>query len=355
MDSSTPSPVRVGIVGATGYAGVEIVRLLHDHPGAEITLLGSQSSAGKQMGDVFTHLDVHTAALPLTAFDQTVHLDAADVFFLALANGQAMQIVPALLRAGKRVIDISADYRIRSQSTYETWYKIKHVSANLLPDAVYGLAEIYGTQIRTAGLVANPGCYTTTSILALAPALACKAIDPKSIIVDAMSGISGAGRSKATTEYLFTELDGNAKAYGIAGHRHTPEIEQELTTVCGSEVRITFTPHLVPMTRGILATCYANLCAAETIGSLHAFYEEFYADAPFVEILPLGRFPAVMDVAGSNMCRIGIAMDKRTKRLIVVSATDNLIKGAGGQAVQNFNIMIGYPETTNLPRIALYP
>lgn len=347
--------MRVAIIGATGYAGIELVRLLHNHPGAEITFLGSQSSAGKLLGDVFTHLDVATAAMPLTGFDPAEHTDVADVFFIALANGKAMEIAPKLIAAGKRIIDISADFRIRNQSVYEKWYKIKHVSPQLLSGAVYGLAEIYGAHIRKAQLVANPGCYTTTSILALAPALACKAVEPKSIIVDAMSGISGAGRSKNTTEYMFTELDGNSKAYGIAGHRHTPEIEQELTAVCGCEVVMTFTPHLVPMTRGILATCYANLCAHETVESLHAFYNEFYADAPFVEVLPLGRYPSVMDVAGSNMCRIGIAEDQRTHRLIVVSATDNLIKGAGGQAVQSFNIMVGFPETTNLPRIALYP
>jgi N-acetyl-gamma-glutamyl-phosphate reductase len=345
----------VAIIGATGYAGIELVRLLHNHPGAEITFLGSQSSAGKSMGDVFTHLDVATASRKLTAFDPAEHADVADVFFLALANGKAMQVAPQLLAAGKRIIDISADFRLRSQPVYEAWYKIKHVAPQLLSEAVYGLAEIYGAQIRHAQLVANPGCYTTTSILGLAPALACKAVEPKSIIVDAMSGVSGAGRSKGSTEYMFTELDGNAKAYGIAKHRHTPEIEQELSSVSGSDVVLTFTPHLVPMTRGILATCYAALCAHETLESLHAFYTEFYADAPFVEVLPLGRFPAVMDVAGSNMCRIGLAEDPRTSRLIVVSATDNLIKGAGGQAVQNFNIMIGYPETTNLPRIALYP
>ncbi|HEY3412972.1 MAG TPA: N-acetyl-gamma-glutamyl-phosphate reductase [Armatimonadota bacterium] len=355
MDSDTPRPVRVGIVGATGYAGIELVRLLHNHPGVQITFLGSNSANGKQLGDVFTHLDVTSAVMPLKAFDPSRHADVADVFFLALANGKAMEIAPGLLAQGKRVIDISADYRIRSQSVYEKWYKIKHTSPELLPQAVYGLAEIYGTKIRQAQLVANPGCYTTTSILALAPALACKAVDPQSIIVDAMSGVSGAGRSKATTEYLFTELNGNAKAYGIATHRHTPEIEQELTTVCGCEVRLTFTPHLAPMTRGILATCYATLSGHETLDSLHAFYEEFYADAPFVDVVPMGRYPSVMDVAGSNMCRIGIATDPRTNRLIVISATDNLIKGAGGQAVQNFNIMVGYPETTNLPRIALYP
>lgn len=355
MESDTPGPVRVAIIGATGYAGIELVRLLHNHPGAQITFLGSNTSSGKQLGDVFSHLDVASAVTPLSAFDPVSHSDVAEVYFLALANGKAMEIAPALIAQGKRVIDISADYRIRSQPVYETWYKIKHASPELLPQAVYGLAEIYGTQIRQAKLVANPGCYTTTSILALAPALACKAVDPKSIIVDAMSGISGAGRSKATTDYLFSELDGNAKAYGIAGHRHTPEIEQELTSICGCEVRMTFTPHLVPMTRGILATCYASLSGHETVESLHAFYEEFYADAPFVDVVPLGKYPSVMDVAGSNMCRIGIATDPRTNRLIVIASTDNLIKGAAGQAVQNFNIMIGYPETTNLPRFALYP
>jgi N-acetyl-gamma-glutamyl-phosphate reductase len=180
-------------------------------------------------------------------------------------------------------------------------------------------------------------------------------VDPCSIIVDAMSGVSGAGRSKKSTEYMFSELDGNAKAYGVAGHRHTPEIEQELAAVCGTDVRITFTPHLVPMVRGILATSYMNLKTDETLETLHSFYQEFYADAPFVNVLPLGQYPSTQYVKGSNMCLLGLAMDSRTDRLIVVSASDNLIKGASGQAVQNFNIMIGFPETTNLPQIALYP
>jgi N-acetyl-gamma-glutamyl-phosphate reductase len=347
--------VRVGIVGATGYAGIELVRLLHNHPGAEITFLGSQSTAGKHLSDVFPHVDMVTGAKQLEAFDVERHFDAADIFFLAMDNGHAMQIVPTLLQKGKRVIDLSADFRLRDASAYPIWYHARHSAPEMLAEAVYGLPEMYGMRIRSAQILANPGCYTTTSILACAPALACKSVDPCSIIVDAMSGVSGAGRSKKTTEYMFAELDGNAKAYGVAGHRHTPEIEQELAAVCGTDVRITFTPHLVPMVRGILATSYLNLKTDETLDTLHSFYQEFYADAPFVNVLPLGQFPSTQYVKGSNMCLLGLAMDTRTDRLIVISASDNLIKGASGQAVQNFNIMIGFPETTNLPQIALYP
>lgn len=355
MASSAPKPVRVAIVGATGYTGIELVRLLHNHPGACIALLGSHSTAGKQLCEVFAHVDVETGAKRLVAFDVDEHADAADVFFLAMDNGRAMEIAPRLLERGKRVIDLSADFRLRDTADYETWYKTTHTNPALLNTAVYGLPEIYGAQVRGAQLVANPGCYTTTSILALAPALACKAVDPTSIIVDAMSGVSGAGRSKKSTDYMFSELSGNAKVYGVAAHRHTPEIEQELTGISGDRVRVTFTPHLVPMVRGILATCYATLCSGEDLNTLHAFYEEFFADAPFVDVMPLGQFPGTQHVKGSNMCRIGLGLDTRTRRLIVVSATDNLIKGAAGQAVQNFNIMIGFPETTNLPCIAVYP
>jgi N-acetyl-gamma-glutamyl-phosphate reductase len=355
MDSSTPGPVRVGIVGATGYAGIELVRLLHNHPGAEITFLGSRSSAGKRLGDVFPHVDMATGAMTLEAFNPELHTDAADVFFLAMDNGTAMRIVPDLLARGKRIIDLSADYRLKDPAAYPVWYQGEHASPDYLSEAVYGLPEVYGSRIRTANILANPGCYTTTSILAAAPALACKAVNPCSIIVDAMSGVSGAGRAKKTTDWMFAELEGSAKAYGIAGHRHTPEIEQELAAVCGEDVRITFTPHLVPMVRGILATCYMDLCNAETLETIHGFYQEFYADAPFCNVLPLGQFPSTQYVKGSNMCLLGIGMDTRTNRLIVVSATDNLLKGASGQAVQNFNLMIGFPETTNLPQIALYP
>jgi len=355
MDSATPGPVRVGIVGATGYAGIELIRLLHNHPGAEITFLGSQSTAGKAVADVFPHVDGLTGAKTLEAFDGARHADAADVFFLAMDNGRAMEMIGPLLKAGARVIDLSADFRLRDASAYPVWYRLSHNAPELLAEAVYGLPEMYGSRIRGARLVANPGCYTTTSILAAAPALACKAVDPCRVIVDAMSGVSGAGRSRKTTDYMFSELSGNAKAYGVAGHRHTPEIEQELAAVSGGEVRITFTPHLVPMVRGILATVYMDLTGEETLDSLHAFYQEFYADAPFVNVLPLGQYPSTQYVKGSNMCMLGLGLDTRTDRLIVISATDNLLKGASGQAVQNFNIMTGFPETTNLPQIALYP
>lgn len=355
MSASSPNPVRVAIVGATGYAGIELVRLLHNHPGAEITLLGSRSSAGKPMSDVFGHLDIATGAATLEEFDVERHADAADVFFLAQDNGQAMKTVPALLERGRRVIDLSGDFRFRNHQEYEAWYGITHTAPDLLMEAVYGLPEVHGSRIRGAHLVANPGCYTTTAILALAPALACNAVEPTNIVVDALSGVSGAGRAKKSTDFMFSELNENAKAYGIGRHRHTPEIEQELGIVCGGVVCVTFTPHLVPITRGILATCYAGLRRKEPLESLHRFYTEFYADAPFVDVLPLGQYPSLQSVRGSNRCVLGLAADGRTDRFIVVSATDNLLKGASGQAVQNFNIMTGFPETTNLPRIALYP
>ena len=222
-----------------------------------------------------------------------------------------MKTVPGLLERGKRVIDLSADYRFRSQVEYETCTASPMNPRAPVRGRLRPTRDVW-SQDPHARIVANPGCYTTTSILALAPALACNAVEPNSIIVDAMSGVSGAGRSKKTTDYLFSELNENVKAYGVAGHRHTPEIEQELAIVCGGEVRITFTPHLVPITRGILATCYADLCSGETLDSLHAFYTEFYADAPFVDVLPKGSFPCTQHVKGSNKCAIGLATDERT-------------------------------------------
>jgi N-acetyl-gamma-glutamyl-phosphate reductase len=346
---------RVAIIGATGYAGTELIRLLHDHPSVRITFLGSASQDGHALGDVFHHFDAETSALPLRRFSVDEHVEVADIFFMAMDNGQAMRIAPALLERGRRIIDLSADFRLRDPGNYDTWYHFKHAVPELLNRAVYGLPEIYGKEIPGADLVANPGCYTTTAILALAPALKGGFIEPQGIIVDALSGISGAGRSKTQVAYLYSELNDNAKAYGITTHRHTPEIEQELTFAAGGSATLTFTPHLVPMTRGILATCYASLKSPVTPQDITAHYESFYADAPFVRVCPPGRFPSIQEVRGTNMCIIGLTVDHHTNRLIVVSATDNLIKGAAGQAVQNLNLMTGVPETTNLPRTALYP
>jgi len=270
-----------------------------------------------------------------------------DVAFLALPHRVSFGIVPDLLKAGTKVIDLSADFRLKSATIYEKWYGEKHTAAALLPDAVYGLPEIYRYEIRKAALVANPGCYPTSVILGLAPAVRAGVIDLSSIIIDSKSGISGAGR-KAANEYFKSEHP-NVKPYNIAGgHRHIPEIEQELSRVAGETLKVTFTPHVIPMERGMLSTIYANL--SEKVSSAKALdlYKDFYKKEPFVQVLPEGEIPKIKDVTGENFCDIGLRVDERTGRLVVVSAIDNLLKGASGQAVQNMNIMFGFDEKEGL-------
>jgi N-acetyl-gamma-glutamyl-phosphate reductase len=276
------------------------------------------------------------------------------VVFLARDNGVAMGIAPKLLAAGCKVIDLSADFRFRDPALYEVWYKTPHKSPDLSRAAVYGLPELHKEAIRRAKLVGNPGCYTTTSILALAPLVAERLIDLKSIIIDGKSGISGAGRSKFGLDYHFSEANESVSAYKAGGtHRHTPEIEQELSILAGESVRVSFTPHLVPMTRGILATCYANLVAEVSAEELRARYRQFYQSAPFVHISD--SLPASKHAVGSNMCHIGLTVDTRTNRVTVVSATDNLGKGMVGQAIQNMNLMCGFPETAGLEMPGMWP
>ncbi len=334
------------IIGASGYGGGELLRWLSWHPEARVKVATSNTYAGQPVSASFPGL---AKRLELTFSDGSDPLDVSncEVVFLARDNGVAMKVAPELLDMGCKVIDLSADFRFRDPADHAAWYKTTHAAPDLTRAAVYGLPELHREDIRAASLVGNPGCYTTTSILALAPLVARKLIDPHSVIIDGKSGVSGAGRSKFGLDYHFSEVNESTSAYKVAGtHRHTGEIEQELSVLAGQPLRVSFTPHLVPMTRGILATCYANLTGSHSAEELRAIYCEFYSDAPFVYISD--NLPATKHVLGSNMCHIGLAVDGRTNRVTVISATDNLGKGMAGQAIQNMNLMCGFDETAGL-------
>lgn len=346
--------VKVSIVGATGYTGAELVRILSRHPGVELVRLTTQSYAGQRMWEVYPHLysfcdqTGEKLDLPATVAD-------SDVIFIALPHGHSAPVVAEAVQSGKKVIDLGADFRLKDRRTYEAWYKTEHTAEALLQEAVYGLPELYREEIAGARLVANPGCYPTGAVLGLAPLLKNGLIDPDTIIIDAKSGVSGAGRALSLGTH-FCEVNENFKAYGVASHRHTPEIEQELSRLAGRRVTVSFTPHLLPVTRGILSTIYARLTQPSvTCGELLECFRSFYAGQAFVRVLPEGFLPQIKWVAGTNTCDTGLALDKRTGRVIVVTAIDNLVKGASGQAVQNMNLMCGFPEDTALAGPALYP
>jgi N-acetyl-gamma-glutamyl-phosphate reductase len=345
--------LKVAIVGASGYTGVELLRILHSHPEVAVTCVTSEQSAGRPVSEIFPTLRGRMD-LELEKLEPVGIAEKVDIVFTALPHKAAMEVVPTFLKMGKNVVDLSADYRLRDAELYGRWYD-KHLSPELLQEAVYGLPELRRAEIAAASLVANPGCYPTSVILGLAPLLRGRVIDSKSIIVDAKSGVSGAGRG-AKVEGLYCEVNEGFRAYAVGGtHRHIPEIEQELSILAGGELAISFTPHLVPMDRGILSTIYANPLGKVTAADLITLYEAFYDGEPFVRVLPEGILPSTAHVRGSNFCDIGIAVDDRTNRLIVVSAIDNLVKGAAGQAVQNMNLMCGLPETLGLDFLPLFP
>jgi N-acetyl-gamma-glutamyl-phosphate reductase len=345
--------LKIAVVGASGYTGIELIRLLHNHPEVAVTCVTSEQSAGRRLAEVFPSVR-DRCDLVLENLEPVRVAERADVVFTALPHKAAMEVVPTFLKLGKRVVDLSADYRLRSAAEYGRWYE-PHLNPELLAKAVYGLPELRRSGVVRAKLVANPGCYPTSVLLGLAPLLREGVIDPATIIVDSKSGVSGAGRS-AKVDNLYCEVNDGFKAYGVGGvHRHIPEIEQELSLLAGREVTITFTPHLVPMDRGILSTIYAAPVEGKAMPALTDLYRQFYAGEPFVRILPAGTFPATAYVRGSNFCDIGVTVDQRTGRIIVVSAIDNLVKGAAGQAVQNMNIMCGLPETMGLEGLALFP
>ncbi|MBW2478232.1 MAG: N-acetyl-gamma-glutamyl-phosphate reductase [Deltaproteobacteria bacterium] len=344
---------KVAIVGASGYTGVELLRILAGHPEVEITGVTSRQHAGKNVADIFPFLQ---SCLNFTFEDADPRELAhrSDVVFTAVPHLAAMQLVPALLDAGSRVVDLSADFRLRKCEVYEEWYQSEHTATELLQEAVYGLPELFRDQIASARLIANPGCYPTSAALALAPLLETGQIDHQTIIIDSKSGVSGAGRT-VRVDTLYCEVSEGFKAYGLPRHRHTPEIEQTLSSLAESTIKISFTPHLLPVSRGILSTCYAKLIRDIDLSGLLQLYREYYAEDVFVRVLPEGRLPDVNQVRGSNYCNIGLSLDPRTGRVIVLAALDNLVKGAAGQAVQNMNLLLGLNEGMGLLMPPVFP
>lgn len=341
----------IAICGGSGYTGIELVRLLTGHPGVVISAVTSEKSSGKKVSELFPHL-TGLIDLVFEPLEKEILKDKADLFFLALPHGTSQEIADYLLRHGKRVIDLSADYRIKDPEIYKEWYKIPHLFEETLKKAVYGLPELYREQIRTARLVANPGCYPTGAILGLYPVLREGLIKEDSIVVDSKSGVSGAGR-RAEIPYSFCELNESFRAYGIATHRHTPEIEQVLGEIAGKTIKVNFTPHLLPVQRGILTTIYTNLKSPVIQTEITNLYRETYKNEPFVRIVE--GFPDIKYVRGTNFCDIAPFVNPRTGSLIIITAIDNLIKGASGQAVQNMNIMLGFEETTSLKGGSVFP
>ncbi|MEE4379636.1 MAG: N-acetyl-gamma-glutamyl-phosphate reductase [Candidatus Competibacteraceae bacterium] len=342
--------IKAGIVGGTGYTGVELLRLLAGHPNVELVAITSRAESGKAVSELFPNLRGQVA-LTFVEPDPAL-LSACDVVFFATPNGTAMQMVPDLLAAGVRVIDLAADFRLRNSEEWQQWYGIEHACPDLLADAVYGLPELNRAAVRKARLVANPGCYPTAVQLGFLPLLEQGLIDPQQLIADTKSGVSGAGR-KAAVHTLLCEAGDNLKAYGVAGHRHLPEIRQGLQAIVNDAVNLTFVPHLIPMIRGIHATLYGQLTDPEI--DLQTVFEQRYANEPFVDVLPSGSHPETRSVRGVNLCRIAVHRPQSGNTVVVLAVIDNLVKGAAGQAVQNMNLMFDCEETTGLNGIALLP
>lgn len=343
---------RIAIIGATGYTGLELLRLLIRHPEVEVTALTSQKYVGVPIDQVFPSL---RKKVPLRCEElQTDQISKkADFIFTAVPHKRAMEIVPLFYRQGKRVVDLSADFRFKDAGIYERWYQ-KHTSADLLPESVYGLPELHREEIRNAKIVGNPGCYPTGALIGLIPMVKKRLISPEGIVVDSKSGVSGAGRD-VVLESLFCEVNEGVKAYKIFTHRHTPEIEQELSQLARREISVDFVPHLIPMDRGILTTLHVCLVKKIKTEELLKTFEEFYREEPFIRIYPKGMLPGTKHVRGSNFCDIGVVVSEANDRAVVVTAIDNLVKGASGEAVQNMNIMLGYPETLGLDVVPLAP
>ena len=373
----TSNRLRIAILGASGYTGAELVRLLSRHPRAEIVLMTADRNAGERFDKVFPHLGA--LELPDLISLDTVEWAGidVDVVFCGLPHGTTQEVIAGILHetghgmvdellhettgdlaaavhGNPRVIDLSADFRLQDEDTYAEWYGHAHLAPHLQPEAVYGLTEFARERLPAARLVACPGCYPTTAILPLAPLLAAGKIEPDDIIIDAKTGVTGAGRGLKQT-MLFGEVAEGIAAYNIARHRHGPEIEQELSLAAGEEVRVNFTPHLVPMNRGILATIYVRMGAGVSVDELRATLAERYADEPFVRVVAEGSAPSTHDVRGSNNCNIGVFADRLPGRAILVAAIDNLVKGASGQAVQNMNVMYGIDETAGLEQQPMFP
>jgi N-acetyl-gamma-glutamyl-phosphate reductase len=337
--------VRVGVIGASGYAGAELVRILAGHPGVRLTILTSRQHVDVPFSKLYPAM-AGQVDIVCRQYSPELVCESADILFTALPHKLPMEIVPELIRTGKRVIDLSADFRFRDPSLYERHYQ-PHQAKALLEKAVYGLSEIYGDEIRHADLIGNPGCYPTSVLLPLIPLVAAGMIDTGSIIADAKSGVSGAGRSLSLTTH-FCEVNESFKAYKVASHRHNPEIDEKLSLQAGKPVNITFVPHLVPMTRGMQTTVYASRSRDVDLVDIRNTVAVFYAQRPFVRVIPDNRSADTIHVKGTNFCDIGVHLDERTNRVILTSAIDNLVKGAAGQAVQNMNLMLGMEETSGL-------
>lgn len=343
--------IRVGILGATGYAGVELLRLLLQHPRVRLTVVTSQQYVGKRVSDVYPSL-AGKCDLVLEKIRAKRIVAETDLLFTALPHGTSMDVVAELVEQGARVIDLSADFRLHDAEVYRQWYRA-HSAQHLLVEAVFGLPEIHRKKLSKARLVAVPGCYPTGALLGLVPLFA-KGMVHGTVVIDAKSGVTGAGRS-GSVELSFSEVNENFKAYNVGVHRHTPEIEQELSQIAKKSVSVIFTSHLVPMSRGILSTMYVRLKKFSGDKWLAGIYRDFYRRDPFVRILPYGSFPQAKDVRGSNDCAIGLRYDTRVGGLVVITVIDNLVKGAAGQAVQNMNLMYGWPEVEGLGAAALVP
>lgn len=344
--------IKVGVLGATGYAGIETVRLLLRHSGVTLARVVSHSNVGIKISDLYPNLrgicDMEFSALDVDDISEN-----CDVVFTALPHGASKEVIPSLYDKGLKIVDLSGDFRYDNPAVYEKWYGQPHSAPELLEKSVYGLCELYRDKIKGARLIGNPGCYTTCSITGLYPIVHSGYADNSSIIIDAKSGVTGAGRGLKLPN-LFCECTETMKAYKVATHRHTSEIEQELSHAAGEDIILSFTPHLAPMKRGIFATCYINLREKKTTEELVALYKAFYKDEQFITVYDAGSLPEVKHVTGSNRVGIGIVVDERLNRAVIISCLDNLIKGAAGQAIQNMNIMCGLPEGTGLGNIAMY-
>ena len=345
--------LRAAIVGASGYTGGELARLLSAHPSVTITAVTSRQYDGQSLSRIFPHLR-DSIDITCRNHDAEEIIDLADLIFCAVPHKTAMDVVPSFLKAGRKVVDLSADFRLKDVAVYEQWYQ-PHSAADFVEEAIYGLPEIYREEIRTARLVANPGCYPTSITLGLAPLMKSGLIDPATIIIDSKSGTSGAGRG-AQVGTLFCEVADGFRPYQVGGvHRHIPEIEQNLSSLAGSPITVTFTPHLLPISRGILTTIYTNLKEQTGLAAISELYEQMYGGERFIRLLEPGSLPSTHHVRGSNYCDISLNLDERTGRLIIVSAIDNIVKGASGQAIQNMNLMCGFDEDTGLLQPPLFP
>ncbi|MFH1737246.1 MAG: N-acetyl-gamma-glutamyl-phosphate reductase [Actinomycetota bacterium] len=345
--------IKAAVIGASGYTGAELIRLISGHPQAEVSMATSRTYAGQKVSDLYPEL-FGIIDLKYTEYSRS-NAAKADIVFVALPHGEAMTVVAELFGEGPRIIDISGDLRLADAVEYEKWYGQKHVKPELLNEAVYGLPELYAKQIAGAAVVSNPGCYPTSVLLALAPALKATMIKPDSIVISSLSGISGAGRQANETTHFSARSD-SVTAYKAGGvHQHIPEMERYLSEAAASPVKVSFTPHLGPFSRGIYSTVYADIDKTVEDSEVRETFVTFYKTAPFVKIMPVGEMPEMKAVLGSNYCHLGVAVDTRTSRLTVCSAIDNLVKGAAGQAIQNMNIMLGLPEETGLQAIGLWP